>query len=640
MTAQEFLSRLGGVTVAGDGKWMARCPAHKDGRPSLSVSGGQDGRVLVNCFAGCTPEAVVAAVDLGMADLMPARLEKPKAGKSGRIVATYPYHDENGALLFEVVRFEPKDFRQRRPDPSARDGWAWSIKGVRRVLFRLPEVLAAVGKGLPIWVTEGEKDALAMVSKGQEATCNPCGAIKNDGDQKWLPSYTETLRGAHVVVVADKDDPGRKHAQNVAAHLRGAAASVRVIEVPDVNGTPCKDAADFIGAGGEIAELIAIADETLEWAPRVEPSDPLPGNEEPDTGSTITAVASPISLGAAKRIAEDDDAMLFRRRVAKRGESWMIAAPTGIGKSVIDVQMAINFALGREFLGFEPVRPLTSLLFVAEDDEDEMAWFRDGIFHHMNLSQEERAEVGARVHFVPSSGLTSADFVNREAAPAIQATHAEVIHLNPALAYIGCEASDQKQVAAFLRGQWKPLLDRAGACSFVIHHTPKQSASSRKAEAGKFQSDYSYAGFGSVEWPNFVRGILVIEPTATAGLFRMIAPKRGTRLDWRGLDEKPTSSRFIKHATTPGTLGWEDVAQNEVPKTGRSKSPNSSPEKVLALLAKNPLATTDWQKLASDELGVGKTTFYEIRAELEDSGRIYRSPMDDLWKIKNQPSKP
>ena len=66
---------------------------------------------------------------------------RPDRQKKGPIVSVYDYADENGQLMFQCVRHEPKDFSQRRPDGHG--GWIWNLEGVRRVLFRLPHLLAA-----------------------------------------------------------------------------------------------------------------------------------------------------------------------------------------------------------------------------------------------------------------------------------------------------------------------------------------------------------------------------------------------------------------------------------------------------------------------------------------------------------------
>ncbi|MBX3743809.1 MAG: toprim domain-containing protein [Verrucomicrobiae bacterium] len=184
---------------------------------------------------------------------------QPKAPR--RIVATYPYHDETGALLFEVVRFDPKDFRQRRPDPSATDGWAWSLSGVRRVLFRLPEIRRAIESGTPVVVCEGEKDALRLVEMGFQATTAPAGA------GKWTDAYSDSLAGADVYVVPDRDEPGRKHAEQVAKSLDGKANSVRVVELPaEWSGGPVKDVSDLFDGGATAGDFLALCESASEWA--------------------------------------------------------------------------------------------------------------------------------------------------------------------------------------------------------------------------------------------------------------------------------------------------------------------------------------------------------------------------------------
>ena len=146
MNLAEILTRFPGAKKSGDG-WTAKCPAHDDGTASLSISEGAGGRILIYCHAGCTPEAVCAKLNLTLADLFQANGEHKRNGSPGRIVATYPYHDKTGSVLFEVVRYEPKDFRQRKPDATAPDGWTWNTKGVEKVLFRLPGILPDVQSG-------------------------------------------------------------------------------------------------------------------------------------------------------------------------------------------------------------------------------------------------------------------------------------------------------------------------------------------------------------------------------------------------------------------------------------------------------------------------------------------------------------
>jgi 5S rRNA maturation endonuclease (ribonuclease M5) len=194
---------------------------------------------------------------LELRDLFPPKPERaPKPEPERKIVATYSYVDESGKLLFEVVRYEPKAFAQRQPD--GKGSWIWNLNGVRRVLYRLPDVLRAVQSGETIFVVEGEKDADALCGLGLVATTNPQGA------GKWREDYSETLKGAHVVVIPDNDDAGRKHADQVAKSLWGKASSIKVVEL---SGDSVKDVSDWLRAGGTKDQLLELVAQAPEWKP-------------------------------------------------------------------------------------------------------------------------------------------------------------------------------------------------------------------------------------------------------------------------------------------------------------------------------------------------------------------------------------
>jgi hypothetical protein len=156
------------------------------------------------------------------------------------IVAIYPYHYEDASLAYEVVRYAPKEFRQRRPDPSKKGGYDWSVRNVRKVLFGLLELLAADPSEL-VFVVEGEKDALNVRGLGCVATTNV------GGSKKWLDSYNETLAGRDVVLLPDNDLAGREHATYVAGQLVRVARSVRIVSLPGLGDKG--DVSDWIAAG-------------------------------------------------------------------------------------------------------------------------------------------------------------------------------------------------------------------------------------------------------------------------------------------------------------------------------------------------------------------------------------------------------
>jgi hypothetical protein len=130
-------------------EWRAKCPNHQ-GKSNTSLSlTPQDDRVLLYCHGGCTQQDVVRALGLSMADLFVPQTSAASNGHK-RIDKVYEYYDINGQLVHETVRYDPKDFRQRRPDPAKPGDYIWNLKGIEPVLYHLPQVLAAVQHGEPI----------------------------------------------------------------------------------------------------------------------------------------------------------------------------------------------------------------------------------------------------------------------------------------------------------------------------------------------------------------------------------------------------------------------------------------------------------------------------------------------------------
>lgn len=223
MTIDDFLTKFDQQTPAGQG-FNVMCPAHDDNRSSLNVAEGDDGRILLKCYADCSTEAVLAALGLGWPDLFPGGVTNYNEPE-----AVYSYTDEVGNELYQAVRFPGKNFKQRHYDPASDDadenGWVWSIRDVpRRVLYRLPEVKVGIEAGRTIWVCEGEKDAEALRERGYVATCNPMGA------GKWRPEFADQLAGANVIIIADRDEPGRNHADAIKRSLEGRARGIWVMQ--------------------------------------------------------------------------------------------------------------------------------------------------------------------------------------------------------------------------------------------------------------------------------------------------------------------------------------------------------------------------------------------------------------------------
>lgn len=175
-----------------------------------------------------------------------------------RIVKTWPYTDETGEELFEVCRLEDgttkdgepnKTYRQRHKEAGE---YIDSVKCIRQVPYRLPELIDAVSQGKLIFIAEGEKCVDAVIAIGGVATCNAMGA------GKWPDGIVPFFRGADIVILPDNDEAGRKHRNLVATKLYGVAKRVRILELP---GLPDKgDIADWIAAGGTLEKLLVLVE--------------------------------------------------------------------------------------------------------------------------------------------------------------------------------------------------------------------------------------------------------------------------------------------------------------------------------------------------------------------------------------------
>jgi putative DNA primase/helicase len=245
----EILNRFDCIKQNGSG-WSARCPAHEDRRASLSISQGDDGKILLHCHAGCAAEAIVGKIGLKMRDLMPSSNGiGAKKNSKPRIVAKYDYRDADGTLLFQSCRYLPKDFKQRAPKPGG--DWSWSVKNIKKVPYRLPELIAD-DPSKTIYIVEGEKDADKLFPLGLIATTNAGGA------GKWLKEFAQYFVGRSVVILPDNDKPGLDHGHDVTKKLYGAAASIKIIELA---GLPDKgDVSDWLNAGHSVDELQTLVD--------------------------------------------------------------------------------------------------------------------------------------------------------------------------------------------------------------------------------------------------------------------------------------------------------------------------------------------------------------------------------------------
>jgi hypothetical protein len=264
---------------------------------------------------------------------------KPNGGGAShsRHVTTYDYVDANGALLYQVVRLEPKSFRQRRPDGNG--GWIWK-QGERRVLYRLPEILK-YPDGI-VFVCEGEKDADRVASLGHCATTVAHG--------KWTDECINALAGRDVLIFEDNDDTGREKALKAAQLLHGNAKTVRIVRLPGLS--EGGDVSDWLDAGHSGDDLVEKAFDAPLWQPRSDAPMAL--------ASTFTADAL--------------IAMMFEqiKFVVKDfiGEGLtLFAGKPKIGKSWLLLHVAHEVAIGGYTLGGLPCEQGDVLYCALEDNQ-------------------------------------------------------------------------------------------------------------------------------------------------------------------------------------------------------------------------------------------------------------------------------
>lgn len=257
----------------GNSQWRSNCPAHDDSGLHLYIS-EKGGKLLLDCKHGCDFDTICNAVGFKPSsafrdndffnDKPDPQPKKPKTvmrtlptrmGKAD-ITCWYDYVDANGELLYKVARTTDKAFPQLSPVPL---GWVWGMEGQGKILYRLPELIASEYD--TVFICEGEKDVDNVRSLGLTATCAPMGA----GAKKWLNTCDEHLENKHIAILEDNDDTGKAYARAVAEALLPVAQSVKIISLPDL---PEKgDVSDWIEAGGDKAQLLAIVEKTPAFQP-------------------------------------------------------------------------------------------------------------------------------------------------------------------------------------------------------------------------------------------------------------------------------------------------------------------------------------------------------------------------------------
>jgi RecA-family ATPase len=319
---------------------------------------------------------------------------------SRKISATYDYVNEALELVFQVVRFDPKDFRQRRPDSAG--GWEWSVRGVRQVPYRLPDLQEAIASDRTVVIVEGEKDVEALWTLNIPATTNAGGA------GKWSTALNEFFRDVDVVIVPDNDPPaknldgtvrlnaygkpifpGQDHARAVARSLGTLPRKVRILELPD---SPLKgDVSDWISAGGTADEFWRLV-ETAGV-----PSDEYKGPRvDIDIGSGEPRPPLQwLDMSAWDTELVPERKWAIRDRVPLN-QAGLFSGEGGTGKSIIELMKNVAHVAGKDWLGSLPEQG-PSFYVGTEEDKDEIHIRFATVAEHYGVPFEELVRGGLKV---------------------------------------------------------------------------------------------------------------------------------------------------------------------------------------------------------------------------------------------------
>jgi len=538
------LNRLHKVRRSGEG-WVAACPCRADDQnPSLTVGEGEAGRVLVNCHRGdgCSTEEICRALGLELVDLFPPDEPKVPVRKDrspGNLEDTYDYVDADGQLVFQVLRYRDGDgkktFRQRRPDGN---GWSWSTTGIDKPLYRLPEVLSAAAHGGIVFVVEGEKDVHAVEAAGYVATTNPGGA-GGPNQQKWLPSHTAALHGARVIICADNDEPGLRHAHAVAATLQESGIPVKLKSPP----APYKDAAEFLGAGHVLTELIPLEDtheipvvpeglgaiitalseldqRDLDLEAKLARARGLIDAATPHEGhlSTGRLVKWSTLIGET----DDDSYDWLIPGMLERGERVMIVAAEGVGKTMLARQVAILAGAGVHPFTFGRMRPVRTLFVDLENPERIIRRTSRRILGSVREHYGHKLDPEAHLWIKPD-GINVLKPTDRALLEAqIEATEPELLVLGPLYkSFIDPGNKTAEATAIEVAKYLDELRTRYGCALWLEHHAP----------LGNSLSGRDLRPMGSavwMRWPEFGYA-LAPDPTAVGDPVYEVQQWRGPR---------------------------------------------------------------------------------------------------------------
>lgn len=438
MNIADFTQRLKKAKHTHNGQYIACCPAHDDRKESLSITTGDDGRILLKCHAGCTPEAIVAAMNLTMNDLFPE--EKHGRGRPSGTPVVYRYLREDQALAGEKVRYPDKRFVWRTK--TAEQTWAYR-KPSHCPLYNLPAAM----KAKTVFVVEGEKDVDTLTRFGLTAVCSPDGA----GPGKWLPLYSEALKGKEVIILPDNDTIGRAYAEEEANALLGIASSVRLLNLrslwPDI--PEHADISDYISRTPTFS-----GQQLLDFAAE----QPVRTNKTLQGSAMVESVTELL-----KRPLQPIQFVVYG--LLPHGLT-VLCSPPKYGKSWFVLDLCLSAAAGKDFLGYK-TKGCGTLYLSLEDSPNRLAQRVKKVTGGQNIA--------AGFYYATQfpgmdDGLLAELEKTLDAHPDIRLVVIDTLQKIRSVANYQSNsyAYDYQEI-----GQLKTFADEKNICLLLVHHTRK-----------------------------------------------------------------------------------------------------------------------------------------------------------------------
>lgn len=501
-----------------------------------------------------------------------------------------------------------------------------------------------------VFIVEGQFDALSIEEAGGHAVA--LGGLQH------FAEIVERVRRkppqVPLVVALDfEENPQKRATVNKAADKLKAAlreAGAFVADIGEANLFSAHDANDALLAdrekfAGDVKRLSWRASEAFMLRNDPTPDEGSATNNDDKNGekkpgywaqrtTNFAALPEPVPE-------ERNPRALFKRGYLRKGHALCLVSCAGVGKSVISLQAALSWSIGKPCFGIEPVRPLRIAVFTFEDDTEDNADFRRDYregFKREGWTEEEIDRALASVEFIDLGGRTDEAFA--EALAEIQRENPRDLYVVNPLGDVMDEfdASDNAQAKHFFKRCLDPVIkgttDARTECALVlVGHTGKAPKSAKDREGFMRGTFAQYDAAGAAALMNWTRAILMIAPTSSPGDFILLGAKRQARLGWKDADGKATNERFISYS--PDIKFWIPTPEERVRKlvddSKGSSRPAADPAQDAAIFAKylrdlnTGISATEARNKAQSQFGQarGNAAFSKIAAQPGAFGVTY-----------------